>query len=59
MVTRSLPSAFSVVIQHMLANEVEQGYDRMGWLPIEKIDLMHFKEVMISYGMHSLMERNS
>ena len=30
----------------MPANGVEQGYDKIGWYPIEMIDLTHFKETM-------------
>ena len=36
----------------MVANVVEQGYDKIGWHPTEMIDLRHFKEVLISYRMH-------
>jgi hypothetical protein len=32
---------------------VEHGYDEIGCLPIDRTDLRHFKEAMISYGMHS------
>ena len=51
-VTRS-PSAFPVVLQHIPANGVEQGYAEIGWHPTEMIDRRHFKEGIISYGMHS------
>jgi hypothetical protein len=47
------PLAFSVGLQHMLTNSVEQGNDEIGWHPIETIDLRCFKDVMISYKMHS------
>lgn len=46
------PSAFPVVMQQMLANSVEQGYDEIRGCPIELIDTRHFKEAMISYEMH-------
>lgn len=38
----------------MPANDVEQGYDEIGWSPVEITDLSQFKEVVISYGMHSI-----
>ena len=48
-ITISFPNS----LQHMPANGVEQGYDEIGWHPIEMTDLTHFKEAMLSYGMHS------
>ena len=38
---RSPPSAFTVVIQHMPANGVEQGYDKIGWCLVEMIGISH------------------
>jgi hypothetical protein len=52
-VTR-LSSAYPIVIQHMPANGVEQGYkEEIDWCPTEMIDLRWFKEAMISYRTHS------
>jgi hypothetical protein len=31
----------------------DQGYDKIGWHPIEIIDLRHFKETMVSYWIYS------
>ena len=36
------PSTFPVNVQHMPANGVEQGYDKIGWHPIEMIELRDF-----------------
>jgi hypothetical protein len=36
----------------MTTSGMEQGYDEIGWYPIEMIDLRHFKDVVISYEMH-------
>lgn len=30
----------------------EQGYDKIGWHPIEIINIRHFKEAMTSYKMY-------
>jgi hypothetical protein len=43
----------------MPANSEEQGYDEIGWCPTESIDLSCFKEAIISYGMHSPMEKKN
>lgn len=37
----------------MPANSVEYGHGKTGWGPTEMIDLRHFKESMISYGINS------
>ena len=46
LVTRSPPSASPVVLQHIPA----KGYDKLGWYSIKMIELRHFKEAVISYG---------
>jgi hypothetical protein len=51
-VTKSL-SSFPVIMQHMPANRVKQSYVKIGWHPVELINLRHFKEAMVSYGMPS------
>jgi len=47
-VIRSLPTTFPGVVQP--AKGMELSYE--GWHSIEMIGLRHFKEAMISYGMH-------
>lgn len=38
----------------MPANNVDYAYNELTWCPIEMLDLKHFKEAIISYGLHSL-----
>lgn len=48
------PIAFPVVIKHVPANaDHPQGYDKIELLSVEKTDLKHFKEVIMSYGSHT------
>jgi hypothetical protein len=37
----------------MPANGVNHDFDKVMWHPIEMRDLRHFREVIISYGIHS------
>lgn len=47
------PSAFPVVMQHILGNGLEQASDTDRMHPIEMIDIRQFKEAIISYELHS------
>lgn len=51
-ITKS-PLVFPVTVQHGPATGADHGCDAIMWRPIEKIDLMHFKEAIIPYKVHS------
>ena len=44
---------FPVILQHTSANGVDHDDDVIVRHLIEMIDLRHFKEAVISYGIHS------
>ena len=47
------PTASQVITQHMFANGGNpQGYDKIAWRAVERMDVRHFKEARMSYGKH-------
>ena len=49
---QALP-VFLDFVKHMPAHDDIPAYDGLAWHPLEILDLMHFKESIMLYGLHS------
>lgn len=46
-------SFFPVFVHHMPANDGAPAYNELSWHPVEIVDLKHFKETVLLYGLYS------